>query len=510
MVNFLNTENMHDSEILMNPNELVRFLKKPADEFTRHDIVRFIGENRIKMLNFRYVADDGKLKTLNFAISSKAHLEAILTQGERVDGSSLFSFIEAGSSDLYVIPRYRSAFVNPFTEVPTLDILCSFYNSSGQPLESDPGYILRKAHKDFFDKTGLSFKAMGELEYYVNSSRHDFFPPTDQKGYHASEPYAKFEKLRTEALLLIAKTGGRTKYGHAEVGSFTRDDQLFEQHEIEFLPCNVEDAADQLVVAKWILRMLAYRYNVEISFAPKITVGKAGSGMHVHAMLEKDGLNMMTGDGKLSIQARKMIAGWLDCASALTAFGNTIPTSYLRLVPHQEAPTNICWGDRNRSVLVRVPLGWLGGNNMINDANPCECSDHGTFDGKQTVEFRSPDGSADIYLLLAGLVVAARHGLEMENALDIAGELYVDVNIFMEEHKDKLARLRGLPDSCWESADALDEKRDVFEKNGVFPSGVLKNVITRLKSYDDKNLSERLYGNNDAIRELVIKYIHCK
>jgi glutamine synthetase len=500
---------MHDPEILLNPNELVKFLRKPASDFTRDDIVRFIEEKGIEMLNFRYVAEDGKLKTLNFVISDKAYLEIILSQGERVDGSSLFSFIESGSGDLYVIPKYRTAFVNPFTEVPTLDILCSFYNSNGEPLESDPGHILRKAHNDFKNSTGYTFKAFGELEYYVNSRRHDFFPPSDQKGYHASEPFAKFEQLRSQALLMIAKTGGRTKYGHAEVGSFTRGDELFEQHEIEFLPCSVEDAADHLVVAKWILRMLAHRHEVEISFAPKITVGKAGSGMHVHAMLEKDGVNAMTLNGKLSEAARKMIAGWLDCASALTAFGNTIPTSYLRLVPHQEAPTSICWGDRNRSVLVRVPLGWHGAGNMINDANPGNISDIPEYPQRQTVEFRSPDGSADIYLLLSGLVVAARHGLEMDNSLEIADDLYIDVNMFNEENRDKLEGLEMLPASCWDSAGALEGKREIFEKNGVFPAGVLTNLSERLRSYDDKNLSQKLYGDDEAIRELVIRHIHC-
>jgi glutamine synthetase len=500
---------MNESEICLNPNDLVRFLEKPPSEFTRDDIVRFIHEKGIQMLNFRYVAEDGKLKTLNFAISGKKYLETILTQGERVDGSSLFSFIEAGSSDLYVIPRYRTAFLNPFTEVPTLDILCSFYNNHGEPLESDPVYILRKAHRDFREKTGLTFKALGELEYYVNSQRHDFFPPVDQKGYHASEPYAKFEKLRTQALLLIARAGGMTKYGHAEVGSFIRDNELFEQHEIEFLACDVEDAADHLVLAKWILRVLACRYNVEISFAPKISVGKAGSGMHVHALLERDGVNVMEENGRLSDTARRLIAGWLDCAASLTAFGNTIPTSYLRLVPDQEAPTCICWGDRNRSVLVRVPLGWLGNNRMINDANPIERLDTSAHGGKQTVEFRSPDGSADIYLLLSGLVVAARHGLEMENALRIAEELYVEKNIFREDHGKKSKLLQRLPMSCWESAEALDAKAGVYEKNGVFPAGLLKNIAFRLKAHDDRGLRDELQANEDALRELVIRNIHC-
>lgn len=54
----------------------------------------------------------------------------------------------------------------------------------------------------------------------------------------------------------------------------------------------------------------------------------------------------------------KVITGYLSLAPSLTAFGNTVPISYLRLVTHQEAPTNICWGERDRSVLVRIPLGW--------------------------------------------------------------------------------------------------------------------------------------------------------
>ena len=62
------------------------------------------------MVNFMYPAADGRLKTLNFIINDLAYLETILTNGERVDGSSLFPFISAGSSDLYVIPRFRTAF----------------------------------------------------------------------------------------------------------------------------------------------------------------------------------------------------------------------------------------------------------------------------------------------------------------------------------------------------------------------------------------------------------------
>lgn len=501
---------MKDSQVLLNPNPLVQFLKKPAKSFTKQDLIRFVEEFEIEMINFRYAAEDGRLKTLNFVITSKDHLNVILSTGERVDGSSLFSFMEAGSSDLYVIPIYRTAFLNPFAEIPTLEILCSFYDASGQPLESAPENILKKAYEQFKENTGFNFKCLGELEYYVNSPSDTKFPAVDQKGYHEGQPFAKFEDLRTEALKLIAECGGQIKYGHSEVGNFTSGDEAFEQHEIEFLPCEPVDAVNQLLIAKWVLRMLADEMDVEISFAPKITVGKAGSGLHFHMLLEKDGENIMVKDGKLSDEARKMIAGILDISGALTAFGNTVPTSYLRLVPHQEAPTNICWGDRNRSALVRVPLGWIGAQNMILDANPCMCGEEFDKISKQTVEFRAPDGSANLHLLVAGLIVASQHGLNMPNALEIAEKLYVGVNIFMEENKHIQDSLEQLPDSCYESAERLQEKRAILEQNDIFPARVVDHTIKRLKAYDDKNLSERLYGKDDEIRKLVLTHIHCQ
>jgi glutamine synthetase len=497
-----------NNDILMNQNELVQFLKKPSKDFTREDLLKFIEARGITMLNFRYVADDGKLKSLNFVPFNKDHLESILTAGERVDGSSLFSFIESDASDLYVIPRYRTAFVNPFTEIPTLEILCSFYNNDGKPLESAPEYILKKAYTRFTKKTGFTFKAFGELEYYIKSYHEDLYPLVDQKGYHQSKPFARFEDLRIEALELCAKAGCRIKYGHSEVGSFSNDGEDFEQHEIEFLPVEIDEAVDQLLIAKWIIRILGSEYGVEVSFAPKITVGKAGSGMHIHMMLEKDGENMMVENGKLSNTAKKMMAGILDLSKSLTAFGNTIPTSYLRLVPDQEAPTNICWGDRNRSVLIRVPLGWNGATNMIKDANPADKAEYPKMPSKQTVELRSPDGSADIYKLFAGLVIATEHGLEMHNGLKKAEDLYVDYNIFQNQDKTK-KKLESLPASCWDSAECLISQREFYEKDGVFPTGVINSVVSKLKKFEDNGLSEKLYNKNEEISALVRLFLHC-
>ena len=147
--------------IAMNSNKIVQHLGKPSEEFTREDLIKFIEENEIEMVNFRYVGGDGKLKTLNFTITSKFRLDRLLSTGERVDGSSLFSYTDAASSDLYVIPRYRTAYVNPFSVVPTVDMLCSYYTKEGVRLPSAPENIVRKAHEALKSSTGLSLEAMG-------------------------------------------------------------------------------------------------------------------------------------------------------------------------------------------------------------------------------------------------------------------------------------------------------------------------------------------------------------
>lgn len=493
----------------LNPNPLVKFLNKPQSEFSKADLIRFISKNNIEMINLRYAGADGRLKTLNFIINSLEHLDSILTYGERVDGSSLFPYIEAGSSDLYVIPRYRTAFVNPFSEIPAIDILCSYYTKDGKPLESAPEYTLRKAHEAFKKVTGLEFQAMGELEYYVISEKEDFFETPDQKGYHESVPFCKWANLRTEAMRAIAQTGGQIKYGHSEVGNFSIGNLAYEQNEIEFLPANIEEAADQLMIAKWILRTLAYQYGVELTFAPKITTGKAGSGLHIHTRLMKDGKNMYVENGKLTSTAKTAIAGILEAAPSLTAFGNTNPTSYFRLVPHQEAPTNICWGDRNRSVLVRVPLGWTqGANEMIVDANPLEQAGHVDLSSKQTVEFRCPDGSADLYLLLAGLAVAARHGFEMQDPVQYAEDRYVSVNIFDDAHKNIADHLSHLPASCAESADYLEQQRAIYEAHQVFSPGLIDGLIKKLQVYDDRTLRQDISQDPEKIQALVEKFIN--
>lgn len=448
----------------------------------RNQLVRYCLENKVEVLNFHYCGWDGHLKTLNFVIRDEEHLHNILEAGERVDGSSLFPFIKAGKSDLYVIPRYKTAFRNPFEEVPTVDVLCDFFTRDGEPYEDAPRYILHKASESFKAETGLEMQTMGELEYYIVADEEKLFTIPDQKGYHESAPFCKYGGLRVEAMRMITAAGCKVKYGHSEVGNFTENGKIYEQNEIEFTPVDIEDAADQLVIAKWIMQQLAYRYGVDLTFAPKITDGKAGSGLHVHCKFTRDGKPVMTKDGELTPECRKAIAGMMDLGTSLPAFGNPSPVSFRRLVPNQEAPTSLCWSFSNRSALVRVPLGWTSDTDMSaicnRDEQPCKRD----FSDKQTFEWRASDATADIYLLMASLCIASRHGLTMPDALALAEKTFVGlgVNIHDASNVKLKEALRQLPANCPMAAEELNAARGVYEKDGVFSPEVIDYQINYL------------------------------
>lgn len=500
---------MENKTIMFAANPIVRELQKDHTAFTKEDIVHYVVQHGIRGVNFMYPGGDGRLKTLNFVINDLAYLESILSSGERVDGSSLFPFVSSGNSDLYVLPRFSTAFMDPFAEEPTLCMLGSFFDQDGEPLDSAPEHTLQKATIALREVTGLDFHAMGELEYYVIRDDNGSYPARDQHGYHESGPYSKDGAFRVACMRALAQCGCQIKYGHSEVGNFIEGGLNYEQNEIEFLPVPALEAADQIMIAKWAIRNMAFREGLEVTFAPKITVGKAGSGMHIHMRLMRGDKSAMVSGGELSHEATIAIAGMMDLAGSITAFGNKNPMSYFRLVPQQEAPTNICWGKSNRSALVRVPLGWTGDKDMCSVANPQEHEQRHDYSIKQTVEMRSPDGSADIYQLLAGLCVACRHGFEMADADDVAQRTFVDGNIHDGRHDEQLAQLGQLPDSCAASADRLEEQRTVYEAHGVFSPKMIDAIIHELRGFNDRTLRRDTRSNNRELAHLVERYFHC-
>ena len=247
-------------------NPLSLLLDKPAADFTRADLLKVIETRAIERITLHYTAIDGKLKELTIPASDRYHVEAVLAEGERVDGSSLFrGLVDMALSDLYVVPQYRSAFFSPFDE-GSLDLVCRYLTKEGTPAAFTPDSILARAAALFRKSSGLELNALGELEFFLLMSPADLaYPVEAHRGYHGSAPFAKSGPILHEMVRHIARVTGAVKYAHNENGYIdsVRSDlpeiagRQAEQLEIEYVPRPIEDMADDLVLGRWIIRHTA-------------------------------------------------------------------------------------------------------------------------------------------------------------------------------------------------------------------------------------------------------------
>jgi glutamine synthetase len=499
------TPSRPDTYALANP--LAVLLDKPPGDFNRQDFLNVIAQKHIERITFHYTALDGKLKELKLPVADASQAEMILAEGERVDGSSLFKgMVDAALSDLYVVPVFKTAFLNPFDEA-SLDFICRYLTREGVLAPFAPDNILARAHALFKEKTGMEIQALGEIEFFLLSDRaSDIFRTQKQLGYHGAAPFIKSGTILNEMVRHITQISGAVKYAHSEVGfieSVRSDiaeikDKRAEQLEIEFLPRPIVEMGDHVVLGRWLIRNIAYKYGCVATFTPKIEEGIAGNGLHFHVELLKDGANIMANpDGTLSEAARRLIGGLCHYADSLTAFGNTVSSAYLRLVPNLEAPTRICWSDLNRSAMIRVPLGWAKARHLSRRINPHDAAEFATEGSRQTVELRSPDGSAITHLLLAGMIMAADWAFRGDDTLfktneplDLAERLYVKGNIFTDS--ELLKRLPALPTSCVESSRLLLQKRDLYERDAIFPASVIDYVARLLAAENDEFMNRTL------------------
>lgn len=492
------------------------FLEKNKDEFTREDLLRVIESFDIERFTFHYTALDGRIKELKIPIFDREHAELLLTEGERVDGSSLFKgIVDVGKSDLYVLPLYKTAFINPFDE-RSLDFMCRFLTGDGKLAGYTPDSVLFKASTLLKEKTGLELYALGELEFFlIGEEPTKLFPNEKQKAYHQSAPFSKTTEVMTEILTVISQVCGNVKYAHNEVGVLENivselpelNGKSAEQVEVEFLLAPVEEVGDILSLSKWIIRNIAFQYGYTASFVPKLEVGHAGSGMHFHMALMKDGKNIMLNDKfELSEEARVLIGGLTTYAPTITAFGNTVAASYLRLVPGQEAPTKVCWSECNRTAMIRVPLGWSNLNNLAKKINPQQKEDYLSRDSRQTVEIRTPDGSAFPQFVLAALALAAEWGFTHKaEALELAKKCYASGNI----HTPEYDHLDDLPTCCVESSELLLKNKELYTVDGIFTEKIIDHFATMLKNENDMGLDQKLsHLDEDQMYEETRKVMH--
>ena len=475
---------------------LVRELEKPPGEWQRKDLYDYCLRHGVKVVNFRYPALDGKLKELRLPVNDPAYLERILTAGERVDGSSLFPKLFATNrSDLYVVPVYRWAFANPWAP-DELDVVCRFADADGNPSAETPDNILAAAAKRFAERSGAELFALGELEFYLfTRPEHTRFTSRVQRNYHQAGPYLQSRPIADEIMRVVSEVTGGVKYCHSEVGYMDRiesdepeiDGCRVEQYELEFDLMPIEDLGCWLTVARWLIREIADRHGTTATFLPKLDEGMAGNGLHLHLAVFRNGSNTMNDDeGKLSDDALRLIGGLLRHAESLTAFGNTVAASYLRLVPGQEAPTNVCWGYLNRASLIRVPLSFSASRRLDQTMNPDESGRYPERLSRPTIEYRSPDGSAFVHLLLAAVTSCGEDGMMAPESVHIAKSLELS-----PDRPGDLEPFEQLPDTAVAAAETLENSRGFYEDRGV-PSRLTDIVIEKLQDETDVGLTEKL------------------
>jgi glutamine synthetase len=122
---------------------------------------------------------------------------------------------------------------------------------------------------------------------------------------------------------------------------------------------------------------------------------------------------------------------------------------------------------------------------------------------------RSPDASANVYLLMASLAVACRYGFSLKDGVAVADSTYVNVNIHKKENAKILKTLSVLPDSCASSADCLEKQRAIYEEKGVFSKAMIDGIIAQLRAFKDRSLRAKVSKSQKAMMELVEEFFHC-
>lgn len=453
----------------LSSRRLERQLGKPASSWTADDLVDYVRTEGIRVVSLMHVGSDGWLKTLDFVPRSANHLRDVIQGGERADGSSIFagSGIRAGASDILLRPRVSSAFVDPFAALPTLVLLCGHAGRDGLPLAVSPDTIVRAAQARVQKELGIDLLALGEVEYFLgkHATEVDSYG-SDDRGYHASSPFVFGERLRRQAMSLLAEIGVPIKYGHSEVGYIrpaANDDTIWEQHEIEMSLAPLADAADHVVLVQWVLRNLAHHDGMRCSFDPIMKKGHAGSGLHFHFSPSKKGLHLgrFDKDGKMAEIGQWLIAGLVRHGGSLMAFGNRVEGSFVRLLQGKEAPTAVAWGQYDRHALVRIPI--------------TARAEDGREVAPPTIEFRLPDGSAHPHLLLAGVAQAMVSG---RSTADLGALLEATAAARVRQDPSGAPRLPLAPK---EIAAALDGCREVLTAGGVFPADMLEITAAALR-----------------------------
>lgn len=188
---------------------------------------------------------------------------------------------------------------------------------------------------------------------------------------------------------------------------------------------NFNDAlttADQLAFFKFMVKSIAEKHGLRATFMPKPFVNLTGNGCHIHlSVWDRERKKNLFHDGKdemgLSSMAYHFLGGLIHHADSLVAITNPTVNSYKRINAPRTisgatwSPNTVTFGGNNRTHMVRIP------------------------DAGRT-EFRLPDGAANPYLMMAGVLASGLHGIESKMS---PGDR-LDIDMYADGHKVKNAK----------------------------------------------------------------------
>jgi glutamine synthetase len=433
----------------------------------------YVQQNHLQMIDLKFSDLWGRWH--HVSIPARQFNEHFMRDGVGFDGSSV-GLKSVKSGDMVLRPDLSAAFRDPFWDAPTLSFVCSAYEADTKnPFTRDPRNIAIRA-EEYMRETGVADESRWgpEYEFYVfdevafenevnrasyrvdsieadwrsGAGGHGHLIPR-HGGYHAIPPKDQLYNLRSEMATNLESMGVEVKYHHHEVGGPG-------QCEIETPMMGLLRSGDVTQMVKYVSKMTAHRHGQTATFMPKPLYGEAGSGMHFHQHLFRQGQNVFydaNGYGKLSQAALYYIGGVLKHGPALLALTNPITNSYRRLVPGFEAPVNAFFSLGNRSAAIRVP-------------KYADQPDTARF------EFRPPDATCNVYLALAGLDGILNRIDPTENGFGP-----IDQNIFAwtEEQRHKI---KPLPSSLYDACQALEQDHAFLLAGGVFDEGQIADWIS--------------------------------
>lgn len=432
-------------------------------------------EKKAKMIDLKYVDLIGRWKHVTIPI--EALNEELFSKGVGFDGSSTAGFKRVEKSDTNIIPDPSTVFFDPFWEEPTISMICDIVDAAtAEPFPLDPRRIAKQA-EIYLQNTGIADQSLWGPEHEFNifdgvkfgeNNRSTFFSVLEDEstigythppgtGYHLPLPADKYRDLRNRICLLLKEAGVPIKYHHSENG-------WPGQNEIETNFEPLVQAADHVMLIRYMIRNVAAQHNKAVTFMPKPMLGECGNGMHVHQKLYKDGKPLFFDPqnyAQLSEIALYYIGGILKHAPALTGLVCASTNSFRRLVPGFEAPISLAFGLSNRTAAIRIPAY----------ANTPET---------KRFEFRTPDATCNIYLALAAQLMAGLDGIQ--NKIDPTKEGFgpFDVNVY-ELPPEEQKKIGQLPHTLEDALDALANDYQFLTKGGVFTEEVIHNWINYKK-----------------------------